>query len=71
MKLSEHIARMQVLLAQRGNLDLACTTGGKTIDPDVEAMEEIHIQVVEVKDGNFPLGVKAPYVLIGGEGREY
>lgn len=71
MKLSQHIAKMQALLAKWGDLDVVCTTGGPTTDADNEYLEERHVQVIEnISDTPIhihPHGATAPYVLIGGE----
>ena len=68
MKLSEHIAKMQALLGERGDLDMACTTGSLTLDAENQAMAMLHIRVIEAIGQDSPSGISAPYVLIGGEG---
>ena len=66
MKLSEHIAAMQKLQALRGDLDMVCTTSNRSGYASDEAMTEKNVLIVETKDGNYPLNVQTPYVLIGG-----
>lgn len=61
MKISQHIAKMQSILEELGDIDVVCL-GGR-FGPEWTAMDESHI---EVEREIAPQGAELPCVRIGG-----
>jgi hypothetical protein len=64
MKLTEHIAKMQTVLKELGDIDMVCL-GFDRGPPSWVAMRDRHIAVVTI-DNYPPSGVMVPYVQLGG-----